>query len=224
MSDSVTFRLSEYNALLADHGSARVFRGGVITIPGFNTTGWWQKDLVPILQRANLFNTPVDYGYVRAGIVIPKMQDRVVEQIMAAYDEQQREKNCDHPCVIAHSFGSLSLGWALMTRTSLRLSRVIVNGCILPCDFPWKDLADRGQVYRVLNEGGGKDPWPKVARWFVPRAGDSGCRGFTDFDSDDGVVVNRINPYGRHSDMHNKANFRQNWIAFLVEGVVPPRV
>jgi hypothetical protein len=215
---TLRFTVGEYNQIAAEVGAPRQFRGGVITVHGFNTTGWWQKLLVPTLQRAGLFYTPADYGHVLPGIFRPKTQDKVAEAVMDAYREQLAEPGCERPGVIAHSLGSLGLGWALKTRESLKVGRVIVNGCILPRDFPWSELASppRYQVERVLNEGGGKDTWPRVARMIVPRAGHAGVCGFDDDGT--GLVVNRINRYGRHSDVHNIPHFRQVWVPFLLTG------
>ncbi len=91
MSDATpreTFSIAEFNVIAGVIGAPRLFRGGVITIPGFNTTGWWQKLLVPTLQRAGFFYTPVDYGFVLGGIFRKPTLDRVSEQILAAYAEQ----------------------------------------------------------------------------------------------------------------------------------------
>lgn len=214
------FPIVEWNEIASTVGAPPVWRGGVITVPGFNTTGWWQKKVIPILEHSLLFNTPADYGYVRTGILRKKTQEAAAKDIMKCYSVQLAE-GIQRPSVIAHSLGSLSLGWALQSRSTLCVSRVIVNGCILPCDFPWKELAEKGQVESVLNEGGGRDRWPRVARWSVPRAGNAGCYGFT---NNGGIVINQIDPNGRHSDVHNERHFREVWVPFILTGQVNPPV
>lgn len=213
------FSIAEFNEIAGDVGTYRLFRGGVITVHGFNTTGRWQKLLIPTLQRAGLLCTPVDYGFVVVGLLRKKTLDVATEKIMAAYADQLEEPNCSRPSVIAHSLGSLAFGWALQTKVALRVSRVIVNGSILPQDFRWSYFAgsERNQVKKVLNEGGGQDVWPRVARWCVPRAGNAGCYGFNDTGQ---VVINQINPYGRHDDVHNVPHFRQVWVPFLLTGEI----
>lgn len=65
----------------------------------------------------------------------------------------------ERPSIVAHSFGTYIFGNALMRYPFLRFNKVLLCGSILPADFPWDVLVDRGQVQAVRNEHGARDTW-----------------------------------------------------------------
>jgi hypothetical protein len=125
----------------------------------------------------------------------------------------------DHlPSIIAHSFGCYLLGYSMLKYEQLRFNKIILCGSILPRDFHWDDLLERGQVRAVRNEFGVKDHWVKLVRFFVRGSGDSGAKGF---------LFGHPRLYQRefvfnHSDFFARSHM-QSWLAFLeLEEAVPP--
>lgn len=124
------------------------------------------------------------------------------------------------PSIIAHSFGCYLLGYSMLKYEQLRFNKIILCGSILPRDFHWDDLLERGQVRAVRNEFGVKDNWVKVVRYFVRGSGDSGAKGFlfTHPRLDQRKFV------FNHSDFFVRSHMK-SWLAFLEreEAVVPPK-
>ncbi|MCU1231712.1 MAG: serine/threonine protein kinase [Acidobacteria bacterium] len=208
--------LEEVNALGETLDPPRMrLRGAVITIHGMNTRGAWQKAVSPVLFDAGLRPSHVDYDTVRFGALRRKTQDMIGEKILEHYEEQRRYYPL--PSAIAHSLGSLSLGRLLQRKSAIRLKYVIVHGCILPCDFPWQKLYERDQIKLVLNETGKQDMPVRFTRWVIPESGNAGRDGFKPCPS---FVLERPNEWGRHSENHYAAHFRDVWVPFLVHGAV----
>ena len=82
--------------------------------------------------------------------------------------------------VIAHSFGTFLVGFAVRELHHLRFGRIIVAGCVLPRDFPWTE--HHGHKFdSVWNDKGARDFIGLLVRIFgrlMPDLGDSGRRGF----------------------------------------------
>ena len=213
--------LSDYNALAEELRSKPQYRGTVVTVHGMNTRGAWQKRVSSSLQDAALRHEPVDYGHLLVGVLLPRMQDRVARQIVAAANEQWLAVPDGPHGVIAHSFGTLCLGRALKCNPSLRLSRICLFGAILPTDFPWHAIRNRAQYESVLNESCDRDPWPRCAARYLAwaGAGAAGCDGFLQR----GASVYEC-PYDwtGHSQLGTALHCKQTWIPFLLDGALPP--
>ena len=69
------------------------------------------------------------------------------------------------PNVIAHSMGTYMIGWALKDHPYASVNRLILAGCVLPADYPWKEISETkpGVFQSVRNEVGLKDPIPWMA-------------------------------------------------------------
>lgn len=203
--------LARYNEIAErDAPSAAQYRAAVISIHGMNTRGSWQKQLTPHLQDAAIRHVPLDYGNVLVGVVRKRTLNKIVERLEAEYERQQHFHA--RPGVIAHSLGTLATGHALRIRPDLALGRSILFGCILPCDFPWETFIKRKQVYGVLHEFAENDRWPRLARWLIPGAGDSGSRGF---DSCPSQIRELRYKWTAHSELQNAMHYRRVWIPFL---------
>ncbi len=115
------------------------------------------------------------------------------------------------PSVVAHSFGTYILGYTLLQFDFIRFNKVILCGSILPEDFPWDKLIERGQVQAVRNEYGVRDPWVKRVRWFVRGTGPSGASGFT--CQHDRLEQEQF-AYD-HGDYFGTDHMEDRWIPFL---------
>jgi len=202
--------LRDHNTLSEELGLPPVYRGAVISVHGMRSRGTWQKDLGPCLQDAGIRHVAVDYGMVLAGALMRRTPRRIGEKILAAYEEQLAHH--PRPSAIGHSLGSLAIGWSLLRWTDLVLKRVILFGSILSREYPWPEVAGRGQVDCVLNEVGRNDLWPKVAAVCVPDSGQSGCKGFLNADK---IVLEREYPRAGHSDLEYRLHYKRVWIPFL---------
>jgi hypothetical protein len=115
------------------------------------------------------------------------------------------------PSIVAHSFGTYILGNALLKYDWLRFDKVILCGSILPRDFPWDELLERGQVQAVRNEYGTEDTPTRVVRWFVAGTGPSGREGFT--PSHARFEQERFEY--THSEYFDKGHMEAKWLPFL---------
>lgn len=199
------------------------YRHAVVTVPGMATTGAWQKDISSLFQDLGVRHEPVDYSFATVGVVWPMTAgtiDEVINKIVVKM-ELHRLHCKSTPSIIAHSFGSLSFGRALQKRPALSVGRSIVFGCIMPTDYPWSAVAKDGRVAGILNEIGGADPWPRVPfRRLIAGSGSAGRDGFKDLAN--GTVIQRANPWTDHSDLPTEMHVREQWVPYMVNGIVPP--
>jgi serine/threonine-protein kinase len=121
-------------------------------------------------------------------------------------------RNGQYPSIVAHSFGTYILGNALTRYEYLRFDKVLLCGSILPRDFPWRELIERGQVQSVRNEYGVRDVWAHCVGWMVPQTGPSGTEGFTS------APVSRFEEQRfsyAHSEYFEKGHMESYWVPFL---------
>jgi hypothetical protein len=220
-------RLNRYNAIAeaveldAPNGpSALRKRGGIITIHGINTIGKWQDDVSTWIQDAGFLCSRVTYGRILLSAPFPWALTKAIARAEERYNELRRRKL--NVSVIAHSFGSLTLGNLLYRKPSLTFHRIVLYGSVLSPTFPWRKCEVNGQVNEILHEMGGRDIWP----WFAPvgfllhpQAGWSGVRGFR---KPPRCLTELLHEGSGHSDLQSEEHFRRVWIPFLVNG--PPAV
>jgi hypothetical protein len=93
----------------------------------------------------------------------------------------------------------------------LRFNKVLLCGSILPEDFPWDVLIDRGQVQAVRNEYGARDFWTRMAQIFVPGTGTSGLRGFS--RTHERLEQEKFD--FSHSEYFARGHMEERWLPFL---------
>jgi pimeloyl-ACP methyl ester carboxylesterase len=166
-----------------------------------------------------------DYGhYGLARLLIPGFNSRQIDHFYEWYSQMLRHHNSvdlnrydKRPSVVAHSFGSWIVGYAMLKYEDIKFDKIILFGCILPRDFDWGRLFARDQVAFVRNECGLKDPWPKWASRFVRRAGRAGFEGFDWFSN---AVENVFLEFG-HSDAQRRKHIGEYWRPFLFQQPSP---
>jgi hypothetical protein len=94
------------------------------------------------------------------------------------------EKGGPFPCLIAHSFGTYLSGRAMRDLPWVSFDRIVLAGCVLHNDFPWKNLqgADPPRFRQVRNEMAARDHIARLAAWLdrlIPGFGSAGYSGFT---------------------------------------------
>jgi hypothetical protein len=156
-------------------------------IHGIWTNAPWQRMLADLAPRHGwvcLLNRWTYGSYSPIAFLNPFSREKKLDWFRNQYDKQLYDKRHAleagrYPSVVAHSFGTYILGYALVRFDFIRFEKVLLCGSILPVDFPWDKLIERGQVQAVRNEFGVRDPWVKCVRWFVGGTGPSGAAGFT---------------------------------------------
>lgn len=186
----------------------------VISLHGIKTRGVWQNDLMPELALAGLVPYVLDYGQLGAmHLARARSLDAQVSWLVREYDRITAETGCARPSVIAHSLGTLQVGRLLQKYDHVIFDKVILAGGILPINYPWATMLERHRVAWVVNDYGGSDFWPKLARHFVRSAGACGASRF----SDSHRGLHQVDhPHHGHSDYFSKGNFRHHWIPTLL--------
>lgn len=186
----------------------------VISLHGIETRGVWQKDLAPELALAGFVPYVLDYGRFSALRLLRNSSlDKQVGWLVKEYDRIKADSGCERPSVIAHSFGTLQVARLLEKHDHVMFDKVILAAGIVPLDYPWADMLNAQRVSWVVNDFGGKDIWPKVARWLVPHAGNSGTARFHNSHRALHQIEHRFHG---HSDYFSQGNFLRNWIPTLL--------
>jgi hypothetical protein len=124
------------------------------------------------------------------------------------------------PSIVAHSFGTYIVGYSMLRWSFLRFDKIILCGSILPVDFPWDLLIQRGQVRAIRNEIGAKDIWVRIVRYMVSHTGRSGADGFS--RKHPRLEQPRFDFY-EHSEFFSEGHMEEYWLPFLerVDSVLP---
>ncbi len=159
----------------------------ICPLHGIRTLAVWQKGLSDLAGSRGWVCRLDRWSYGRFSLLAfltPWTREAKLNWLRRQYDAEINDRRLDieqgqTPSVVAHSFGTYILGYTLIRFDFIRFNKVILCGSILPRDFPWDKLIERGQVQAIRNEYGVRDPWVKRVRWFVRGTGPSGASGFT---------------------------------------------
>lgn len=197
----------------------------VFMLHGIRTYAAWQRAFAELASTYgwNCRTSRWNFGYFSTlKFVTPWQRRAKVEWFRETYrdelaDHEVELSDEDRPCIVAHSFGTYILGNALLSYDYLRFDKVILCGSILPPDFPWSTIFDRGQVRAVRNEFGTRDVWTSFAKVVVPGTGPSGSAGFTGSHE---LLRQELFTFS-HSEYFEKAHMREKWMRFLESEVLP---
>lgn len=193
----------------------------VISIHGIRTAARWQKSLADTLSLQGLRHRAHDFG--RFGLLRfawNRARQRKINEFYEFYGTLAREQGTDidltnyrtRPSIIAHSFGSYIVGYAMQKFPDIRFDKVILCGSILPVDFDWATLFHRDQVNYVRNECSRRDFWASIAGEFIPDAGASGSKGFSSVST---VISQERFDYHEHSDYFHRSHIENHWLPTL---------
>ena len=191
----------------------------IFPLHGIRTLAAWQRGLSDLVDRYGWTCRLDQWSYGRFSLLAfltPWTREAKLRWLRRQYDSEIHNSRLDIergqiPSVVAHSFGTYILGYALLRFDFIRFNKVILCGSILPRDFPWDKLIERGQVQAVRNEFGVRDPWVKRVRCLVRGTGASGASRFTcnherleqeEFEYD-------------HGDYFGLDHMEDRWIPFL---------
>jgi len=184
---------------------------------GIRTGAPWYDDIRRSLIKFHLTPIPYWYGYfsIPKFILNPIFGRRIKEVFVREYRMMRKANPNCRISVIAHSYGTLALAEALRDHQDIYVHKIVFVNSIVPRDFEWASLADRSQFRQLLNECGGKDIWPVMAKKLIWGAGSSGSHGFA-FDTD--RVLNTFYRNAGHSDLLNADQCSKVWAPFLIDG------
>jgi pimeloyl-ACP methyl ester carboxylesterase/SAM-dependent methyltransferase len=202
----------------------------VIPLHGIRTHAEWQRAFVDVAQKHNLYCPLEKWNFGRFSLIrflLPRQREAKIRWFRSAYDDLNDSRDAalgdnNLPSLVAHSFGTYIVGYALLKYKNIRFDKIILCGSILPTDFPWKTIIDRGQVRELRNEYGVKDFWVRRVNWFVNKAGSSGQSGFTQNGlklQSDRIIQEEF--IFEHSEYFNRGHMDQFWIPFLLRPSVP---
>src|SRR5689334_15731548 len=135
----------------------------VISVHGIRTAARWQKSLADTLGLYGLRHRAYDFGHFDlVRFLLDSSRQRKINEFYDFYGTLAREQGLGielndyraRPSIIAHSFGTFIVGYAMQKYPDIRFDKVILCGSILPVDFDWSTLFHRDQVNFVRNEYG----------------------------------------------------------------------
>ncbi|OCF90587.1 serine/threonine-protein kinase [Nocardia brasiliensis] len=186
----------------------------VVALHGIRTHAAWQRAFTEVAGRAGL-GTHVDlwnFGYFSVlRFLLPWARLSKVRWFRQVYQQEFGTGSQEPPSIVAHSFGTYILGNALLRYPYLRFRKVLLCGSILPTNFPWDQLIERGQVQAVRNEFGSEDVWTRAVNWFVSGTGPSGLQGF----SAQCPRLQQENFTFAHSEYFERGHMNSRWLPFL---------
>lgn len=191
----------------------------ICPLHGIRTQAVWQKGLADLASSRGWACRLDRWSYGRFSLLAfltPWTREAKLNWLRRQYDAEIHDRRLNieqgqSPSVVAHSFGTYILGFTLLRFDFIRFNKVILCGSILPRDFPWDKLIERGQVQAVRNEYGVRDPWVKRVRCFVRGTGPSGASGFT---CQHERLEQEELEYD-HSDYFGIDHMEDRWIPFL---------
>ena len=198
----------------------------VIAVHGIRTFGDWQERLAVLLKTTDpsIVVRPYKYGYFSAlAFIFPPARTIETRRLRAYLEQLAHESQWDRIDIIAHSFGTHIVGYALRGLSGAarpRVHTIILAGSVLRSTFPWNELIGKG-VERVVNECGTRDSILLLSHFLAiipPFTGMAGRVGFYGLTGEQ--FVNRFYRF-RHSDYFLTDGkpadgfMRDNWVPLL---------
>lgn len=214
------------------------FRGSVTSDPGESapetttvfvihgirdSNGGWASQLEDrISSRANrkIVVLRSTYGYFSAfNFFFPWLRRQNIRWFQDQYSYRFALNPKTEFHFIGHSNGTYLLGESLKRVAAMRFNRIYLAGSVLPCDYPWQDRFDLGQVRELRNDRSCWD-WPVGILCSGLRGlgmKDIGTGGFDGFDFDDDRIEEVCYYQGGHGKPLAKEN-QTSILAFILDG------
>lgn len=193
----------------------------VLGLHGIRTDAAWLHKLGEVVGEDDWKCRTDRWKFGRFSVLrflLPWQRETKIRWFRREYDNECNDRtagiefnNARYPSIVAHSFGTYILGNALLKYENIRFNKVILCGSILPVDFPWDKLLQRGQVQAVRNEYGTRDIWAKLVNNGVAGSGPSGHTGFS---CEHSRLIQEPFHFD-HSEYFEKGHIRANWLSFL---------
>ena len=155
----------------------------VVTVHGIRTFGQWKERLESLLRTQSTSIEVVHYHYGYFSIfafVIPFLRWIQVRRFRNALIQLSEKNPASELSIVAHSFGTHLVGWALrgLRGKGPGVKNVILAGSVLRSNFPWNPLIANGQVERVVNDCAIRDKVLLLSEFGAPLTGMAGRVGF----------------------------------------------
>ena len=194
----------------------------VITVHGIRTFGAWQRRLERLIAPASkdVRFYHFEYGYFSLlAFIIPLTRWLVVRRFQRELRSIFGRVKPSRLDLVAHSFGTHLVGWALRGLSSeedIRVHTVILSGSVLRSDFYWADLVPT-RVQRVINDCGSKDSVLLASQFLVLFTGMAGRVGFIGMNGPE--FSNRYSNFGHGGYFQDPAG--QSSDAYMTKYWVP---
>lgn len=199
----------------------------VAMVHGIRTDARWHDEIGGLLRKANPSINPVPIGYGFFDVFsfllpIPWIRNRLINKVASDLTILCKTKSIKHLSVIAHSFGTFLVAYALLRTPNLKIKRLILCGSVIPNDFKWQELRDQLDVIDpvnfpqviAINDCGWRDVWPVFAHTITFGYGSSGRYGF-----ESPLVTNRKHNL-KHSEFFNTGFVENFWVTAIVDGQI----
>jgi WD40 repeat protein len=196
----------------------------VITVHGIRTFGQWQERLEVLAKQVSpgieVYN--YHYGYFSVlAFLIPPLRWIVTLAFRKALLTETR-KGWERVDVVAHSFGTHLVAWALYripAKDRPRIHTVILAGSVLKPSFPWHNIVIDGGIKRLINDCGIRDNVLIANQLFVLFSGLAGRIGFSGMTH--GRCLNRYFDFSHSGYFLANGDFnddfmKQYWIPLLI--------
>jgi hypothetical protein len=193
----------------------------VITVHGIRTFGNWQERLETLVSsqsktdEVEFFNYKYNYFSVIA-FILPFSRwivtQRFKRELLALCSGRQKVR-ID---LVAHSFGTHLVGWALwaLRKEKISFHTVILAGSVLRGGFPWRDLMGQN-VIRVINDCGSRDNVLLLSQFWVLFTGMAGRTGFS--GATNRSFRNRFSTFGHSGYFDGNDYMKDRWLKLLME-------
>ena len=191
----------------------------IVALHGIRTIASWQRTLSDAAQNLG-WRCPLEiwnYGqFSLLRFLMPRKREMQIRWFRSTYNIFMRDKSLplgddNLPSIVAHSFGTYIIGYALLKYENIRFDKIILCASILPQEFPWDEILNRGQVTAVLNEYGSNDIWSKIVHWFIAGTGSSGHQGFS--RRHPSLIQKKF--LFDHSEYFDRGHMEANWLSFI---------
>jgi WD40 repeat protein len=201
----------------------------IVTVHGIRTYGWWQERLEALIKarepETRVFNYHFGYFSV-AAFMVPPLRWLLTRRFHAALIKEVKSESWDRIDIVAHSFGTHLVAWALhgiAPDKRPRIHTIILAGSVLKPNFPWQEWFDRHLTY-LVNDCGIRDSVLVLNQLFVLFTGMAGRVGFKGMTND--RFRNRYFNFG-HSGYFQKGDtpyddfLVDKWLPLLLSDSAP---
>lgn len=182
----------------------------VILLHGIRTRAFWYDLVQPVLSEIDgIVVKPLGYDYFSAlRLIIPFFRGgparkiaEDIQDIQGYYDRQNKRVRFS---VIAHSFGTYTIGSLLQKTRNIDLHHLVMCGSVLPIRYDFEYIS-RKVHGKLVNDAGARDAWPVLAKFGSWGYGASGTFGFQS-----ALIEDRFHDFS-HSDFFNEQFIREFW-------------
>jgi len=179
----------------------------------------FNKLVIDETKKAKLRPIEYDYGFFRGDEFIrPNRRYNKVMEFCDFYDLNY-SANEPLPSVIAHSFGTLIIYEAMLKYDRIKFDTIIFCGSILHTKTDFRNLLDRDQFKKLINEHGSEEWFLKFTRLLTikRKMGKAGNDGFLDIPVNrKDKIINKPN-YKSHSEYLKPLHMKEHWIPELAK-------